>query len=120
MAKSKKTPPKKAAKPKTATITKSELVAAPATHSQPADVQCTFTGGIGQITATLFRKGVLINMQSISSTGTIHFAEVQTGDVISVNGVCTGSALLRISISTTPVTPEQFAKGIIFAAYLIH
>ena len=120
MAKSKKTPAKKAAKPPVAKITKNELVAAAAPHSQPADVQCTFTGGIGQITATLFRKGVMINMQSISSTGTIPFVEVQTGDAISINGVCSGKALIRISVTTTPETPQQFAAGIIFAAFLIH
>lgn len=101
-------------------LTSNSLVAAEAPHSKTVNVTFTFTGGIGQATTLLFRKGVLINMQSLSSSGNINFSEVQSGDVISVNGVCTGNALLVINTPTTPVTPEQFNSGLIIAGYLIN
>jgi hypothetical protein len=101
-------------------LNSSSLVAEEAPHSQQVDVTFTFTAGIGQATAVLFRKGVLINMQSISSSGNINFSEVQSGDVISVNGVCTGKAVLAVNTPTTPATPEQFNSGLIIAGYLIN
>jgi hypothetical protein len=101
-------------------LLKSSLIALEGESSSPADVSFTFNGGIGQATASLFRKGLLINMQSISSSGSIHLAEVQTGDVISINGVCTGTANVSINVSTTPATPEHFSTGLILAAYLIN
>jgi hypothetical protein len=101
-------------------LTSNSLVAEEAPHSKTVNVSFTFTGGIGQATTLLFRKGVLINMQSLSSTGNINFSEVQTGDVISVNGVCTGIASLEINTPTTPATPEQFTSGLIIAGYLIN
>jgi hypothetical protein len=124
-AKKAKPRPKPAAKTKTETtkpqvLTANSLVAEEAPHSQQVDVTFTFTSGIGQATAVLFRKGVLINMQSISSSGVIRFSEVQSGDVISVNGVCTGTAAIAINTPTTPVSPEQFNKGLIIAGYLIN
>lgn len=113
-------PQKKAAKSKSAgkkkttlSIKKNALVAAATATSQPANINCTFTGGIGQVTATLFRKGAMINMQSISSSGVINFSDVQSGDAISVNGVCTGICEIRISIPTTPGTPKRFTKIIL-------
>ncbi|MFL5744852.1 MAG: hypothetical protein ACJ751_09320 [Niastella sp.] len=101
------------------TLTATSLVAESAPHSQQVSITFTFTGGIGQATSLLFRKGVLINMQSISSSGNIRFSEVQSGDSISVNGVCTGSALIVIDTPTIPTTPEQFTAGIIITGYLI-
>lgn len=101
-------------------LTASSLVAEEASHSQPVDVTFTFTSGIGQATAVLFRKGVLINMQSISKSGNVNFSEVQSGDVISVNGICTGKAVIAINTPTTPATPEQFNSGLIISGYLIN
>lgn len=101
-------------------LTASSLVAEEASHSQSVDVSFTFTSGIGQATAVLFRKGVLINMQSISKSGNVNFAEVQSGDVISVNGICAGKANVVINTPTTPVTPEQFNSGLIISGYLIN
>jgi hypothetical protein len=130
MAKSaKKAKPKP--KPNTTTNTKTEtmttqaltansLVAEEAPHSKTVDITFTFTNGIGQATAVLFRKGVLINMQSISKSGNVNFSEVQSGDVISVNGVCAGKGLVAINTPTTPVTPEQFDAGLIIAGYLVN
>jgi hypothetical protein len=101
------------------TLTATSLVAESAAHSLQVSITFTFTGGIGQATSLLFRKGVLINMQSISSSGTIQFSEVQSGDSISVNGVCTGSALIVIDTPTVPTSPQQFTAGIIMTGYLI-
>ena len=101
------------------TLTASSLVAESATHSLQVSITFTFTGGIGQATSLLFRIGVLINMQSISSSGSIQFSDVQSGDSISVNGVCTGSAVIVLSTTTVPVSPQRFEAGIIITGYLI-
>lgn len=128
----KKAKPKPRAKPSTNTKTNTETMTSPqglttnsqaaedAPHSQPVDITFTFSSGIGQATAVLFRKGVLINMQSLSKSGNVNFSEVQSGDVISVNGVCSGNAVVAINMPTTPVTPEQFNAGLIIAGYLIN
>jgi len=110
--------PKKATKVKK--LQKSSLIALAAATSAPADVSFTFNSGIGQATTSLFRNGILINMQSISSSGNINLSEVQTGDVISINGVCTGTVDIAINVSTTPGTPEHFITGLIMAVYLIN
>jgi hypothetical protein len=101
------------------TLTATSLVAESAPHSLQVSITFTFTGGIGQATSLLFRKGVLINMQSISSSGSIQFSEVQSGDSISVNGVCTGSARIIVDTPTVPASPQQFPAGIIITGYLI-
>jgi hypothetical protein len=101
------------------TLTTNSLVAEEAHDSQQVDVTFTFTGGIGQATALLFRKGVLINMQSISSSGNIRFSEVQSRDSISVNGVCTGKAVIVVSTPTIPATPQQFNAELILTGFLI-
>jgi len=99
-------------------FTKASLVALSAA-AVPASVRVDFTSGIGQLTAVLFRHGVLINMQSISTSGVIQFSEVQSRDSISINGVCTGDALVTVSAPTNPPTPEKFSKQIILSGYTI-
>ncbi|THU37065.1 hypothetical protein FAM09_19115 [Niastella caeni] len=101
-------------------LTTGALVAVGAPHSQQVGITFTFTAGLGQATSSLFRKGVLINMQSISSSGSVQFSEAQSGDVISVNGICTGNATIVIDTPTTPATPDQFNAGLIIAGYLIN
>jgi hypothetical protein len=103
----------------TPALTAAALVAESAPHSQQVSITFTFSAGIGQATSLLFRKGVLINMQSISSSGSIQFSEVQSGDSISVNGVCTGTAVIIIDTTTIPASPQQFTAGIIMTGYLI-
>ncbi len=100
-------------------LLKTSLVAAATTLSTPVNVGFRFASGIGQATASLFRNGVLINMQSISMTGNIHFADVQSGDVISVNGICTGTADITINVTTIPANPKHFVAGLIMANFLI-
>jgi hypothetical protein len=103
----------------TPALTAAALVAESAPHSRQVGITFTFAAGIGQATSLLFRKGVLINMQSISSSGSIQFSEVQSGDSISVNGVCTGTAVIIIDTTTIPASPQQFTAGIIMTGYLI-
>jgi hypothetical protein len=101
-------------------FTKSSLVAfSPGTVSS-ATVNVIFKSGIGQVTAVLFRNGVLINMQSISTEGDIHFSQAQSRDTISINGVCTGDAKITISVPTNPETPDIFSKEIIIGGYIIN
>lgn len=109
---------RKSSKPKK--LSKTSLLATPTDLSVPVEVGFRFVSGIGQATASLFRKGLLINMQSISSSGNIHFSEVQSRDVISINGVCTGTADISVSVPTRPETPEHFDSGIILTGYLIN
>jgi hypothetical protein len=110
---------KKKKKPAIKSISKKSLVASPSVASAPADIDIVFSSGLGQATAVLFRNGVLINMQSISTSGTIHFTDVQSRDSISVNGVCTGSADITVSVPTNPPTPEHFTAGIIMTGYTV-
>lgn len=100
-------------------FSKASLIAAASGFSVSADVNISFFSGLGQATAILFRNGVLINMQSISTSGTIHFQEVQSGDAIAVNGVCTGTADILLSVPSNPSTPEHFDAGIIITGYTI-
>lgn len=102
-----------------ATLSTEALVAVKSAVSQNVGTDFTFTGGIGQATAILFRNGVLINMQSISETGTIVFSDVQSGDVITINGVCTGAASVKLSTPTIPANPKNFPSGLMMANFLI-
>ena len=100
-------------------LTRAVLVATPAGTSFPVDIKIDFFSGLGQVTAVLFRNGVLINMQSISTSGRINFSDVQSGDTVAVNGVCAGTADITVSVPTNPSTPEHFAAGIIMTGYTI-
>jgi hypothetical protein len=100
-------------------LTATPMVAAEAPHSLPVDITFDFTSGIGQVTATLFRKGVLINMQSISNSGKIRFSEVQSRDAISINGVCTGKAVITVNTPTIPDSPQEFNAELILTGFFI-
>lgn len=104
----------------TVKILKTALVAFKTPKSAGADISFTFSAGIGQATASLFRNGILINMQSISQSGTILFSDTNKGDVISINGICTGTCTIRINKSTKPGTPEKFPSGFIITGYLFN
>ncbi|MET0393937.1 MAG: hypothetical protein ABW019_12385 [Chitinophagaceae bacterium] len=105
---------------KSAKLSTNSLVATASASSKPASINFTFSSGIGQATASLFRNGVLINMQSISSSGAIGFSDVQSGDVTAINGICTGQAVISVSVPTTPATPKKFKAGLIIGAFLIN
>ena len=104
-------PKPKTAAAKPATLSRGALVAQPSAVSKAADISVTFKSGLGQITSSLFRNGVLINLQSISSSGSIHFSDVQSGDAVSINGVCTGTADISVSVPADPESPQHFEKG---------
>jgi len=106
--KGKSSAPKKVKKPK---LLKASLIAIASEISTAATVGIVFTSGLGQATASVFRKGALINMQSISTSGNIVFADVESGDAIAINGVCTGTAAINISVPTNPSTPTSFSAG---------
>lgn len=87
----------------------------------PANVGITFFSGTGQITASLFRNGILINLQTIVNDGSINFSDVQSGDGISVNGVATGvgGATITIDRPTSPSNPDHFDTGFIHRGYIV-
>lgn len=95
------------------------LVAAAQPASVPATVNITFTAGVGQATASLFRKGVLINMQSISQSTNIMFSDVQSGDGLAIVGVSAGTTTITISVPTSPKTPDQRPVGPFHRSYII-
>jgi hypothetical protein len=120
MAKSNKKAAAKTGKPvNSAAFTAASLVALPQGPAVSADIKVDFTLGIGQLTAMLFRNGVFINMQSISTSGVIHFSDVQSRDSISINGICSGDAVVTVSAPTNPGTPEKFSKQLIISGYTI-
>ena len=126
---SKRSAPKKAAKKATsrssARTSRGALardipfVATAQPASVPATVNITFTAGVGQATASLFRKGVLINMQSISHSANIMFSDVQSGDGLAIVGVSAGTTTITISVPTSPRTPDQRPAGPLHRSYII-
>lgn len=104
---------------KTKRLSRTSLVAFASPTSNSADISVVFNAGLGQITSSLFRNGVLINLQSISNSGSIHFSDVQSGDSISLNGICSGTADITVSVPTNPPTPEHFDAGIIMTGYTV-
>jgi hypothetical protein len=87
--------------------------------SGPATVHVDFKSGIGQITAFLVRGGLLINMQSIGTSGDIIFSDVRSGDSLSIDGVCAGNATINVSVPTNPKTPQDFPTGPIHIGLLV-
>ena len=112
----KKAPPKKAILTAPPTLA---LVAPVGAALTPANINIVFTSGVGQVTCTLFRNGAMINMQSVSSSSTIFFSDVQSRDGISVNGVCAGTATITVSVPTTPTTPKNFTAGPIHTILIV-
>ncbi|MBO9567058.1 MAG: hypothetical protein J7621_30070 [Niastella sp.] len=111
---------KKAAPAKTASIVPPKGMALVALQPKAvaATVNITFTSGVGKVTASLFRKGILINMQSITSSADIFFSDVKKGDGLALVGTSAGSARIEISVPTSPATP-QVINGPIHRSYII-
>lgn len=84
-----------------------------------ANIDVVFTGGIGHLNAKLMRGKLVTATGSISLSGTIPFADVQSNDVISIDGVCTGSAKVTVDIPTDPATPITYPEGNIFDGYIV-
>jgi len=115
-------PLSKKAKPKFKKTAAKAVAEAVGAAPGAVDVRFLFTGGVGNATVKLKRNKVQIGKQDINSSGDVaHFPDVRTGDVISADGACTGSAKITINTDTTPETPETFGAGIILAGpYLVN
>ncbi|HEY0679671.1 MAG TPA: hypothetical protein VGD17_15405 [Chitinophagaceae bacterium] len=88
-------------------------------ETKTAIVNVTFIAGVGQLTASLFRNGVLINMQSISNSADIILSDVLPGDGLAVVGVSSGKTEIRISVPTSPKTLDTRPAGPIHRSYII-
>ena len=77
---------------------------------QAAEVKVTFKNGVGQLKIFLYRKGSLIASGEVNSSGRINFAEVQTDDIMVLNGTCAGDAKIEINVKTFPATPLGFTE----------
>lgn len=74
-----------------------------------------FKNGIGHIDATLIRAGATISGGSLRRTGTITFNNASSGDTISLDGVCSGTADLNIDVPITPAPQSRnYKEGDIF------
>jgi hypothetical protein len=105
---------------KKVSVSRSSLVAISNATSQIGTINAVFKNGLGQITAILYRKGVEINKQTISQSGNIIFSDVQSGDAVAINGVCSGSASISIDLPASPDSPITFNAEHIFTGFTIH
>lgn len=87
------------------------------------NVAVAFYSGVGTATVALFRGGLLINMQTLTTSGSVNFSEVNQFDRITVDGVGTGTVdnatVISISVPTSPVTPTNFPAGEFHIGYLV-
>lgn len=86
------------------------------------NIQVTFTSGIGTLGVKVFQNGTgnLIEHGSINSSGVITLFTPTSGDVIAIDGVCTGTADISIDVPTTPLTPVHFPAGTIHDGFVIN
>ncbi|MFT3678006.1 MAG: hypothetical protein QM781_19095 [Chitinophagaceae bacterium] len=101
----------------------SSIPARLAAVSVSANVGVTFFGGVGTATVALFRGGLLINMQTITASGSVNFSDVAQFDRITVDGVGTGTGanatVINISVPTSPATPTNFPAGEFHIGYIV-
>lgn len=76
-----------------------------------ANIEVTFKEGLGIFVAKLFRKGKLVEAQTTEVSKILTFPDAQQGDVISANGVATGSVDVVIDVATDPPTPDHRDNG---------
>ena len=84
-----------------------------------ANIQIVFTKGLGQLKAELFRNGVNIACQKITISGTLPIPAAMPGDIISIDGICTGTASMTIDLQTSPVTPVTYEAGSFFGNFIV-
>ena len=75
------------------------------------NINVVFKGGNGKLTAKLDRNGALIDQGSIDKSGTISLQDAISGDSIGIDGECSGTADVNISVTTNPTTPQQYLQG---------
>ena len=83
-----------------------------------AIISVTFKGGLGNVTAKAFSNGAMTANGAANSSGTIMLSNLNSGDVISVNGVSPDEGTdISIDVNTSPPTPSRFSAGPILAQY---
>lgn len=101
----------------------SSIPARLAAVSVSANVGVSFFGGVGTATVALFRSGLLINMQTLTASGSVNFSDVAQFDRITVDGVGTGTGanatVINISVPTSPATPTNFPAGEFHIGYIV-
>ncbi len=78
----------------------------------PTNISITFKGGLGSVTAKLFRSGILVDKGTADKTGTIILKDTVKDDCISINGVSPpGGTDITISVTTDPPTTIHCNAG---------
>ena len=78
------------------------------------NVNVTFKGGLGSVTARLFRNGEQIGIATTDKSANITLPDVQELDAISISGVSPNNGTdVSISAETDPSTPIHFKVGTI-------
>ena len=85
-------------------------------------INVTFNGGGGTLSAKLYQKGTgaLIEQGAINHSGNIILNNSNSGDVVGINGVCSGSADIVINVGTNPSTPQHFNAGTIHDGFILN
>jgi len=73
-------------------------------------VDVRFELGIGRLTVLLFRSGEQIGEQELDQSGVISFPDVRARDVITLNGLCTGTAKVFTNRTTIPASDEAHPR----------
>ena len=109
---------KKATQKKTVTKKKKSRRIAVTKDVKSMLVSVEFRLGAGELTAKLFRKTNLVDIQTWDSSGNKIFTDTKPCDELSITGVCSGKAQLSTNRSTTPAsspsTPRKYKQGPIF------
>lgn len=69
-----------------------------------ATLNVVFKNGKGSLNAKVYRSGTVVDAGSTTKTGSLNL-QMQSGDVISIGGACTGNATITVDVATTPDTP---------------
>ena len=76
--------------------------------------------GIGQLSSRLYRGDSVIATGSVYASGTITFNDAMSRDVIEINGLGTGTALVTVDVPTTGTIPNPYPAGTIFGTLIIN
>jgi hypothetical protein len=82
-------------------------------QTQAANIQVTFSDGIGHLTIVHRRKGKTEAEVFITKSTRVTLNDVQKRDAIGLDGVCAGSALIAIDVKTKLPTPKVYHGDII-------
>ncbi len=121
----KKAPPKKAVAKKSAPPKAIQggrqlsLLGFTSSTTGTADFKFEFFEGVATATVTLFRDGQIVDSQTVSDDGTLHFSDVRSRDTASVKGTCAGTGKITVSVDTRPASPTSLKAGKIIERYTI-